>query len=49
MPISYNPLDPQQNSKSASTPIAKAPLFAIGVAGSVILSLLWLAMMRGCH
>lgn len=49
LPISYNPLDPQQNSKSASTPITKAPLFAIGVAGSVILSLLWLAVMRGCH
>ena len=48
-PISYNPLAPQQNSKSASTPITKAPLFAIGVAGSVVLSLLWLAVMRGCH
>ena len=48
-PITYNPLAPQQNSKSAAQPITKTPLFAIGVAGSVILSLIWLAMMRGCH
>ena len=47
--ITYNPLAPQQNSKSAAEPITKTPLFAIGIAGSVILSLIWLAMMRGCN
>jgi hypothetical protein len=47
--ITYNPLAPQQNSKSAAIPTTKTPLFAIGIAGSVILSLIWLAMMRGCH
>lgn len=47
--ITYNPLAPQQNSKSAAVPTAKTPIFAIGVAGSVILSLIWFAMMRGCR
>jgi hypothetical protein len=47
-PISYNPLAPQQNSKSATTPTTKTPLFAIGIAGSVILSLIWLVLMRSC-
>ncbi|MEO6816525.1 MAG: hypothetical protein ABI177_07470 [Edaphobacter sp.] len=47
--ITYNPLVPQQNSKSAATPTTKTPLFAIGIAGSVIISLIWFAMMRGCH
>ena len=47
--IAYNPLAPEQNSKSAATPTTKTPLFAIGVAGSIILSLVWLALMRGCN
>lgn len=47
--ITYNPLAPQQNSKSAAIATTKTPLFAIGIAGSVILSLVWFAMMRGCH
>ncbi|MEO8737492.1 MAG: hypothetical protein ABI380_13250, partial [Edaphobacter sp.] len=47
--ITYNPLVPQQNSKSATTPTTKTPLFAIGIAGSVILSLIYLAMLRGCN
>jgi hypothetical protein len=47
--ITYNPLAPQQNSKSATTPITKTPLFAIGIMGSIVISLVWLAMMRGCH
>jgi hypothetical protein len=47
--VSYNPLAPQQNTKSSSSPVTKTPLFAIGVAGSVLLSLLYLGMMRGCN
>jgi hypothetical protein len=51
IPITYNPLDPQQNSRSfipraAST---RTPLFAIGIAGSIVLSLIWLAILRGCN
>jgi len=48
-PITYNPLAPQQNSKSATEPITKTPLFAIGIAGSILLSLIWLAILRGCN
>lgn len=44
--LSYNPLNPQQNTKSSS---GRMPLFAIGVAGSVILSLIWLGILRGCN
>lgn len=47
--VTYNPVAPQQNSKSAVTPATKTPLFAIGIIGSVILSLIWFAMMRGCN
>ena len=48
-PVSYNPLTPEQNSKSAVTPAVRTPLFAIGIAGSVILSLIWLVLMRTCN
>jgi len=48
-PVSYNPLDPQQNTKSASASASNPPLFALGVAGSIILSVVWLAWMRGCN
>ena len=47
--LTYNPLAPQQNSKSAAIPTTKTPLFAVGIAGSIILSLLWYAVMRGCR
>lgn len=52
IPITYNPLDPQQNSRSfipRTTSTRPPPLIAIGIAGSVILSLLWLAILRSCH
>jgi hypothetical protein len=51
IPITYNPLDPQQNSRSfiSRTTSTRPPLIAIGIAGSVALSLLWLAILRGCH
>jgi hypothetical protein len=48
--ITYNPLRPEQNSRTSgpnATP-ARSPLIAIGIMGSVVLSLLWLAVMRGC-
>ena len=48
-PVAYNPLAPQENSKSAATPATKTPLFVIGIIGSIILSLIWLAILRGCH
>jgi hypothetical protein len=51
VPITYNPLHPEQNSRT-SGPNARPsrnPLLAIGVIGSIVLSLLWLAVMRGCN
>jgi hypothetical protein len=51
IPITYNPLDPQQNSRALipNPTSTRPPLIAIGIAGSVVLSLLWLAVLRGCH
>jgi hypothetical protein len=48
--IAYNPLHPEQNSRSFGprTSAARSPLIAIGIAGSAVLSLLWLAILRGC-
>lgn len=48
-PISYNPSAPHEHSKSGNTSSTRTTLFAIGIAGSVILSLLWLVMMRSCN
>jgi hypothetical protein len=47
--ISYNPLAPQQNNKSTAEPTAKNSLFAIGIIGSIFLSLLWLTILHGCN
>jgi hypothetical protein len=53
IPITYNPLHPEQNSRSQDPTTGAAstrtPIFAIGLAGSIILSLLWLAILRGCR
>ena len=49
VPLTYNPLHPEQNSLAAnSTSPSKVPLFALGIAGSVVLSLLWFGILRGC-
>ena len=47
--ITYNPLAPQQNSKAANALLVGTPLFAFGIAGSILLSLLYLAMLHGCR
>jgi hypothetical protein len=52
IPITYNPLDPQENSRASSRSGAPSPrraLLAIGIAGSIVLSLLWLAVLRSCN
>jgi hypothetical protein len=51
IPITYNPLDPQQNSRALipNPTVTRPPLIAIGISGSIALSLLWLAVLRGCH
>ena len=48
-PITYNPLAPHQNNKSAAIPTTKTPLFTIGIAGSIILSLIWLVHHARLH
>jgi hypothetical protein len=51
IPVSYDPLNPERNSRN-SGPSAKAsasPVIAVGIVGSVILSLIWLIVLRGCR
>jgi hypothetical protein len=53
IPVSYNPMHPQQNSRdpgSADASSRRPPsLIAIGITGSIFLSLFWLVMLRSCH
>lgn len=49
-PIRYDPSAPHQHTHAtAATPGTRSPLIAFGIIGSIILSLLWFAVMRGCH
>ena len=48
-PIRYDPEMPLRNHHGLSGPAGNAvPLLALGIAGSVALSLAWLLVMRGC-
>ncbi len=47
-PLRYDPELPHRNQHSGSNPPNKLPLLAIGIAGSVIFSLAWLLVLRGC-
>jgi hypothetical protein len=52
IPITYDPLHPEQNSRThgpAASPAIRAPIIAIGITGSFILSLVWLAVLRSCR
>jgi hypothetical protein len=48
--ITYNPLHPEQNSRTSGPNASptRSPLIAIGIIGSVVLSLVWLTILRGC-
>jgi hypothetical protein len=49
-PIRYDPDAPHQHTRDpAAAPDTRNPILAIGIIGSIILSLAWLAIMRGCH
>jgi hypothetical protein len=48
-PLHYNPEAPHEHSKSGSVPLARNPVIAIGIIGSIILSFAWLAILRGCR
>lgn len=50
IPVSYNPLNPRENNRSSGSTYAssRTSFVAFGIAGSVVLSLVWLALVRGC-
>ena len=48
-PLAYNPVAPHENEKSGAMPTSLSPVLLIGVLGSVVLSLAWLAVIRGCQ
>ena len=55
-PIRYNPVAPYQTIQSDTEPLPTAepspsriPLLIIGILGSVVLSLAWLLVLRGCY
>jgi hypothetical protein len=51
IPITYNPLHPEQNSRTSgpNASPSRNPLIGLGILGSIVLSLLWLAAMRSCN
>jgi hypothetical protein len=50
-PVFYNPLNPRENRQSVSGASAanRGPLFALGIAGSIIISFVYLTMVYGCN
>jgi hypothetical protein len=49
-PLHYNPFNPQENDRASNSEApGRSSIFLVGVAGSVVLSLVWLAVLRGCH
>lgn len=50
-PIRYNPEAPHRNSHhlSSAPQSPRGPILTIGLIGSIILSLAWFAILRGCH
>ena len=50
--ITFNPLKPQENSLSGGGGMSgsrRGSLIGLGIGGSIVLSLLWLAMIHGCR
>lgn len=52
--LRYNPLAPAENDRdpahqSTDAAQTRPPLFAVGIVGSVVLSLAWLLVLRGCQ
>lgn len=49
-PIRYNPDVPHENSHAGSAPGSqRGSVIMVGIVGSVILSLAWFAVLRGCY
>ena len=51
--VRYNPAKPQQNSRSSSDSnfpaSGRRSLVTLGIGGSILLSLIWLEILRGCR
>ncbi len=47
-PIRFNPDQPGEHSHDGAVPVGRSQLIAFGLAGSVVLSLLWWFFLRGC-
>ena len=48
--ITYNPDNPAENDRSDLSAVSnRAPVLLIGIIGSVVLSLAWLLLLRGCY
>jgi hypothetical protein len=48
-PIRYNPSAPKDHTQADGTPAnSRIPLMVFGVIGSLVLSLAWLFLLRGC-
>ena len=48
-PIRYNPNASHETTHSTATPeLTRNPLLIIGILGSIVLSLAWLVILRGC-
>ena len=50
-PIRYNPSAPHQSSHNVASPPQSTGglMLVVGILGSIILSLVWFAVLRGCH
>ncbi len=51
-PIRYDPNAPHEHTRDhtvSTAPSARNTLLVVGIIGSIILSLIWFAIMRGCH
>jgi hypothetical protein len=49
-PIRYNPEAPHDHTHTnAPTPAPRSTILLVGIIGSLILSLAWFAVLRGCH
>ena len=46
--LRYNPEAPHENSHAGAS-VGRSPLIAVGIAGSVVLSLIWLVVLRSCY
>jgi hypothetical protein len=53
IPITYNPIHPEQNSRTHRSGTAlktsRQPILIVGIIGSIVLSLLWIAVLHSCH